>query len=244
MGGCTNCRGKSGCDHRKGEMLDAVAEALDRLYPTRTWGEPDDERRAGVPPEDGAALAEELATELDAAVFHVPAGPDDPCDFLWILCVGRTPCLLQVRDLGVPVEALASSGVSPDDGAVVERYLRVALSPVAPMAAVQEIALEAVAGEGGWLLRERPRAGVYDAPLLRRLQRLVAILPAYGLLHLDFGEISGPPEGYDGGAWGALYGGGAGQPSIANYLFFPQPATMPSAVLVPVPGGEACSMTR
>ncbi len=32
-----------------------------------------------------------------------------------------------------------------------------------------------------------PRAGVYDAPLLARMQKLVAILPAYELLHVDFG---------------------------------------------------------
>ena len=40
--GCTNCKSKTGCDHRKGEMLEQVDQALARLYPTRTWGEPDD----------------------------------------------------------------------------------------------------------------------------------------------------------------------------------------------------------
>ena len=35
-------RAKSGCDHRKGAMMESVDHALDELYPTKTWGEPDD----------------------------------------------------------------------------------------------------------------------------------------------------------------------------------------------------------
>ena len=42
MGGCTNCKGKAGCDDRKGPMMASIDEALVRLYPTRTWGEPDE----------------------------------------------------------------------------------------------------------------------------------------------------------------------------------------------------------
>jgi hypothetical protein len=87
---------------------------------------------------------------------------------------------------------------------------------------------------GGWLTRERPRAGVYDAPLLPRMQKLVATLPAYDLLHIDFGEIAHAPPGYAAGDWRELFGG---EPAIANYLFYPQPATMiTSAVLGVVPG--------
>jgi len=97
------------------------------------------------------------------------------------------------------------------------------ISQRAPVAAVQQVAIDAVAGRGGWLVREQPRAGVYDAPLLPRMQRLVATLPAYGLLHVDFGEIAHAPPGYHGGAWRELY---AGEPAIANYLFYPQPTTM------------------
>jgi hypothetical protein len=70
---------------------------------------------------------------------------------------------------------------------------------------------------------ERPRAGVYDAPLLPRMQKLVAILPAYELLHVDFGEIAHAPPGYHAGVWRELFGG---EPAIANYLFYPQPTTM------------------
>ena len=50
MSGCTNCAAKTGCSSRKGEMFALIDDILARLYPTRTWGEPDDEARfeAGV----------------------------------------------------------------------------------------------------------------------------------------------------------------------------------------------------
>ena len=54
------------------------------------------------------------------------------------------------------------------------------------------------------------------------MQKLVAILPAYELLHVDFGEIAHAPPGYHAGAWTKLFGG---EPAIANYLFYPQPTT-------------------
>jgi hypothetical protein len=50
---------------------------------------------------------------------------------------------------------------------------------------------------------------------------LVAILPAYGITHLDFGEISAAPPDFDAGAYPALYGQA---PHVSNYLFFPQPS--------------------
>ncbi|MCA9678365.1 MAG: hypothetical protein H6708_23060 [Kofleriaceae bacterium] len=231
MGGCTNCTSKSGCDDRKGSMLGAVDQALARLYPTATWGEPDDDARAGVGEDEGAALAEELAAELDAAAFFRPGADDDGCDWIYVLCLGRPPCIVQVRDHGVapPAEWAATAAAG---GRIEERYLRVCLSSLARVAAVQEVAIDAtpLAGDAdaggagpGWMIRERPRAGVYDAPLLRRMQRLVAILPAYDLLHLDFGEITAAPAGFAPGAWPALYGGDA--PCTANYLFYPQPTT-------------------
>jgi hypothetical protein len=55
------------------------------------------------------------------------------------------------------------------------------------------------------------------------MQKLVAILPAYELLHVDFGEIAHAPPGYHAGTWRDLFGG---EPSIANYLFYPHPTTM------------------
>jgi hypothetical protein len=219
MGGCTNCGGKANCDHRKTAMLGEVDQTLARLYPTRTWGEVCDERAAAV---ELAALADELATTLAAATFVRAGGDAEPCDFIYVLCLGRTPCIAQVRDHGVAVPAEWGERVT-------EQYLRVVISQRAPVAAVQQVAIEAARGHGGWLVREQPRAGVYDPPLLPRMQTLVATLPAYGLLHVDFGEIAHPPPGFFAGAWRELY---AGEPAIANYLFFPQPATMIATTFV------------
>ena len=60
--------------------------------------------------------------------------------------------------------------------------------------------------------------------LLRRFQGLVAVLAEHDVRHLDFGEILEPPPGFDPGDYADRYGG---TPSVANYLFYPQP---PSAV--------------
>jgi hypothetical protein len=218
--GCTNCKSKTGCDHRKGSMLAEIDRALASLYPTRTWGEADDRASHGPSRGELDALADELAGELSAATFVRPGGDDEPCDYVYVLCLGRTPCAVQVRDHGVPVPAEwrdpAVSGLS-------ELYLRLVIGHRAPFAAVQQVAIEVARGPGGYLVRERPRAGVYDAPLLHRMQKLVAILPAYDLSHLDFGEIAHPPPGFHAGAWRELYGA---EPSIASYLFYPQPTTM------------------
>jgi hypothetical protein len=109
-------------------------------------------------------------------------------------------------------------------------YLRVVLSQRARVAAVQQVAITAAPVPGGYVIREQPRAGVYDAPLLPRMQRLVATLPAYELLHVDFGEIAHAPPGFDAGTWRELFGGA---PAIANYLFYPQPTTMVATAFVP-----------
>jgi hypothetical protein len=224
MGGCTNCKSKGGCDDRKGVMLEQVADALDRLYPDRAWCE-----HAGAPHEDLAGLAEELASELDAATFVVPG---DACDYIYVLALGRPPCAVQVRDFGVAPPA-------EWDGAVIEElYLRVCVSRVARMAAVQEVAIDATIDRGGIVIRERPRAGVYSAPMLKRMQRLVAILPAYDLVHLDFGEISAAPAGFAPGAWRTRFGGA---PATANYLFFAEPTTMVTTAWIPrEAGAHAC----
>lgn len=228
MGGCTNCGAKAGCDHRKAGMFERVDAALARLYPTRRWGEPDDRARfgAGVGAADGEALAEELSVELDAATYFRAGAEDEYCDYIYVLCVGREPCLVQLRDGGAPVPA----ELSPGD-AVREQYLRVCLSDGARLAGVQQTAMDLDWEEGAWVVRERPRPGVYDPPLLRRFQRLVALLPAYEITHVDFGEISAPPPGFDPGDYARLYGG---EPHVANYLFYPQPSnTIVTTVLEP-----------
>ena len=141
--------------------------------------------------------------------------------------MGRTPCIAQVRDHGVPVPAEWRAIDRVD-----ELYLRLVISQRAPVAAVQQVALELTSygvGRGGFAIRESPRAGVYDAPLLHRMQKLVATLPAYGLLHIDFGEIAHAPPGFHAGSWRELYGA---DPAIANYLFYPQPTTMIATTFV------------
>lgn len=235
MGGCTNCKGKAGCDDRKGTMLGEVDRTLARLYPTRTWGElaVDPSALDGISSDELAGLADELSTELAAATFVRPGTDDEPCDFLYVLCLGRAPCIVQVRDHGVPV---------PDEWrtaeALSELYLRVVVSQHTRIAAIQQVAIDLVPAEDGFVVRERPRAGVYDAPLLHRMQKLVAILPAYELLHVDFGEIAHAPPGFSAGAWRELYGAGTASPAIANYLFYPQPTTMTSTTFVPAHGEE------
>jgi hypothetical protein len=218
MGGCTNCKGKAGCDDRKGVMLESVDQALDTLYPTKTWGEPDDRHPSGMTREELDGLADELAQELGAATFVREGGDDEPCDYIYVLCMGRTPCVVQVRDHGVAAPAEWN-----DVDAVEELYLRVVVSQRARVAAVQQVGIDLIKAEGGWLVRERPRAGVYDPPLLHRMQKVVAILPAYELLSVDFGDIAHAPPGFHAGQWRELFGG---EPSIANYLFYPQPNTM------------------
>src|SRR5882724_7438361 len=157
MGGCTNCKGKSGCDHRKGAMMASVDQALSQLYPSKTWGEPDDSEVAGLPPDELAALADELAATLGAATFVRTGGDDEPCDYIYVLCLGRTPCILQVRDHGVavPAEWREASG----DGSLRELYLRLVVSQRARVAAVQQIAVELIPAASGFLVREQPRAG-------------------------------------------------------------------------------------
>ena len=227
MSGCTNCGSKGGCDDRKGGMFSALDETLARLYPTSTWGEID-EAAIGEPfdPADLAALAEELAGELNAATFVRPGDEDEPCDYIYVLAFGRPPCALQVRDFGVapPDEWRAAGGATVAEP-VRELYLRICISQLAPMAGVQQVAMTATADADGdgWVIVETARSGVFDAPLLRRMQKLVAILPAYGLTHLDFGDISAPRPGFHAGEWSALYGG---EPAVANFLLSPRPTTL------------------
>ncbi|HWM84234.1 MAG TPA: hypothetical protein VNO33_00325 [Kofleriaceae bacterium] len=211
-------------------MLDEVEQVLERLYPTRRWGQPDDIARfgAGLSEADGQALADELASELDAVALFRPGQEEEYCDYIYVLCVGREPCAVQLRDGQVPVpDEIAEIG----EGEVIrEQYLRVCLSSMARLAGVQQTAIELWRAGEDLVIRELPRAGVYDAPLLRRFQRLVAILPAYDILHVDFGEISAPPDGFDPGEYLERYGS---LPHRANYLFYPQPTTTEITSLLP-----------
>jgi hypothetical protein len=205
-------------------MFAAVDEALARLYPTRRWTERDEAAGfgAGVSAGEGAALARALASRLKALAIHRPGTADETCDYVYVLCLGRTPSLIERR------EGLADH--LEDDADVEELYLRVALSTVARFAGVQQVTMRATRdADGSLVISEAPRTGVFDPVLLKRFQALVAVLAEHDIRHLDFGEILAPPEGYDPADYAARYGGA---PSIANYLFFPQPPSSVTTVVV------------
>jgi hypothetical protein len=229
--GCTDCGRKGGCDARKGPMFAAIDEALGRLYPTRSWSErhEDDELRTAVDPALGAELADRLARKLSALALHRAGRPDEYCDFVYVLCLGRTPSLLELREgLCAPAEA-ALDGSDGED--FEEHYLRVALSTLAPFAAVQQVALRASRAGDVLIVDEAARAGVFDAVLLPRFQKLVAVLAELGVRHLDFGDIADPPAGFDPGDYGERFGGA---PAIANYLFYPQPCSSITTAVLPL----------
>jgi hypothetical protein len=48
------------------------------------------------------------------------------------------------------------------------------------------------------------------------------VLSELDLHHLDFGDLTSAPPGYQPGDYQARYGG---EPTVANYLFYPQPAS-------------------
>jgi hypothetical protein len=221
--GCTSCGNKGGCDTRKHGMFSAVDEALARLYPTKRWTERDEEAGfgAGVSPGQGAALARALASKLKALALYRPGTAEETCDYVYVLCLGRTPSLIERRE-GL-VASLDETGEHAD---VEELYLRVALSTVARFAGVQQVTMRATReqapGPSELIISEAPRTGVFDPVLLKRFQALVAVLAEHDIRHLDFGEITTAPEGFDPGDYADRYGGA---PAVANYLFFPQPAS-------------------
>jgi hypothetical protein len=232
---CTDCGRKGGCESRKQAMFSALDETLARLYPTRRWSERDEGAAfaAGVDAGEGEALAAALAGPLRAATTFVPGAPEETCDYVYVLCLGRTPSLIDLReDRLAPADAEAARAAI-SDGPVEELYLRVALSTLARVAAVQEVRVAARAdGDGqpnALTIIEAPRAGVFDPILLPRLRTLVGVLAAHHLRHLDFGEIVEPPPGFDPGDYATEWGRA---PAIANYLFYPQaPGTITTATL-------------
>ena len=223
--GCTSCGNKGGCDARKHGMFGAIDEALARLYPTRRWTERDEAAAfgAGVTAGEGAALARALASRLKALALHRPGTAEETCDYVYVLCLGRTPSLIERRE-GL-VDRLE------DDADVEELYLRVALSTVARFAGVQQVTMRATRDEDGQLvISEAPRTGVFDPVLLKRFQTLVGVLAEHDIRHLDFGEILTPPEGFDPADYAERYGGA---PSVANYLFYPHPASAVTTTVLP-----------
>ncbi len=224
MGGCTDCSKSGGCSTRKGQEKELLAEMLASLYPGRRWGEPDDVARfrAGISETEGRKLARRAAGALKAPTWFRPGAEaeGESCDWVYILCVGRAPGLFSLRE--------ASVADAIDGDQVRERYLRVALSQMGRVAAVQEVSfeLDGAPGSDALTLQEKPRDGVYDPILLKRTQRLIELIVASDITYLDFGLLTKPGSRYLEGLDGADYDERYGQPAATvNYLFYPQPAT-------------------
>jgi hypothetical protein len=233
-GGCTECKNKGGCDHRKGSMMAAIDDALTRLYPERRWAERDEDAafRAGVSRAEGAQLAGLLAPRLKALTLFRPGAEDEYCDYVYVLCVGRTPSILEVREGLVPsggAEADAGDAGDAED-AEEQLYLRVALSSLARFAGVQQVTMRLRRAGDELVITEAPRGGVFDPILLKRLQSLVAVLAELDIRNVDFGEIVEAPAGFDPGDYSERYDGA---PAVANYLFYPQPCSAITTTVVP-----------
>jgi hypothetical protein len=233
--GCTDCGRKGGCDHRKGAMFTAIDEALAGLYPTRRFDERhelplDDGGPSGASLDSGAttgSLAALLTKRLNTLVVELPPAFEEYCRQLYVLCFGRSPSLIEA------LHGLAQPAVEDlQAGPIEELYLRVSVSDLVPFAAVQQVRLRAELGDGGLLIEEAPRTGVFDPILLPRFRTLVAAISEVGLTNLDFGDISAPPPGFDPGDYAVRFGGA---PAVANYFFYPQPCASITTTVVPFP---------
>src|SRR5262249_36310366 len=154
-----DCGRSGGCNARKADERSLLAEVLGRVYPERRWGAPDDAARfrAGIGEAEGQRLARHMAAVLEAPTTFRLGGDGALGDLIYILCVGRSPGLVELRD----ADRLTEVDIGGGDQ-VRERYLRVALSSVARVAAVQEVAFELDKEDDIYVVRERPRDGVYD----------------------------------------------------------------------------------
>jgi hypothetical protein len=226
--GCTSCASKGGCSARKGQETELLATLLPALYPARRWGEPDDaaRHRAGIGEAEARRFARQAAQALRGPAFFRPGDDDESCDWVYVLCVGRRPALLELRDRDA-IEV-------PDGEAIDERYLRVALSSMARVAAVQEVAFELRREGDVYVVREKPRDGVYDPVLLKRTQSLIELIVANDITYLDFGLLAKPvsryAEGFDDVDYEERFGVRA---QTVNYLFYPQPPTAITTSCVP-----------
>ena len=146
-------------------------------------------------------------------------GPTTLCHYIYVLCLGREPALVDVRDGLAPPEA----------DHVRERYLRVHLSTVARIATIQEVAMELDQTPDGWLLRELPLPGVYDAKLLKRMRAVVDPIEASDIEHLDFGLVDKAYPEAKAGEYGERYGV---EPALVNFLFYAQPARTSATILL------------
>ena len=210
---CSGCTKTDGCEAEKGPQRTIIDETIAAIYPDRTWGRPDDDARfgAGVRPREAKRLQRALAAATQAPTFYRAGAADELCDYIYVLCVGREPALVDVRD-----------GLAEAEGdRIRERYLRVQLSTIARIACVQEVAMELDRVGDELVIRELPQPGVYDPKLLKRMRSVVDLVEASDLEHLDFGMVDKPCPDTQAGEYVERYGV---EPTIVNFLFYPQPA--------------------
>jgi hypothetical protein len=218
---CSNCKSGGGCETHKGPQRAVIDELMRAIYPDGIWGRPDDEARfrAGIREREARALGRALAAAAAAPAFFRAGGADDLCHYVYVLCLGRAPALIEVRDGLAPPEA----------DHVRERYLRVHFSTVGRVATIQEVAMELDRVDDGWLVRELPQPGVYDAKLLKRMRAIVDLIEASDIEHLDFGVVDQPWPGGGDGEYAARYGV---TPGLVNFLFYAQPARTSATTLL------------
>lgn len=255
MGGCGTCKSEcgreDGCGTRKAEQTVILDRLLAELYPSRRWGQPDEARcfRNGLGEAEVLRLGQQLADVLKAPVYFVPGGPDDFCDFLYVLCVGRPPALVELR--AEPEAAATADGatgaLTPEAAAIRERYLRLCCSRIVRAVCVQEVAMElelgAAASDGSdgaapdlasvAVIKELPLPGVFDPKLLKRFQKTVDLLMAQGIEHLDMGLLDVPAgqRELDGTAYVERYGD---EPALLNFFFYAQPVRTAALSFVPL----------
>jgi hypothetical protein len=201
-----------------------LGRLLPELYPTLRYGELDDAARDGVPVAESRQLARVAAEALRAPTWFIEGSPEEACDYVWALCIGRRPALLELRE-GTPLDLELPA---PGD-ALRESYLRVAISALARVATVQEVRMSLTTDGEVHTLTETPLPGVYDPHLLKRVQALVECVVAADISFLDFGLLESPPAGFRGEDYAAAFGR---DPEIVNYLFYPQPPRAESSILI------------
>ena len=217
------CKSALACGGRKSDQAALISAAITRLYPTLRWGDIDDgaRYRAGVSRTLGQKLARVAAEVLQARTWFREGAEDELCDYIWVLCVGREPALLDLREGGVP-----------EADRIDESYLRIALSSLLQAATVQEVQMHLRRRGDNFEIREQTRDGVYEPVLLKRLQKAVELIRRAGLAYFDFGMLceDAPREPVvDFAGYTDQYGAA---PTTCALLFTPRPPITTSTVLV------------
>ena len=105
--GCSSCKTKGGCAEHKGPQREVIAATLAAVYPSGQWGQLDDEAAwgRGLSLAATSRLARSIAATARAPVEIVAGRDGDLCHFIYVLCVGRQPTLIELREHGGVPEA-------------------------------------------------------------------------------------------------------------------------------------------